>query len=87
MVGVKCCPPHPALATSIPCPQYPRFPGLTATDRSTYALVLSRHKARDIRTELLTVIDRLRIVQARLMDRVYDRMLSWRSFRVGFAKG
>ena len=86
MVGAKCCPPHPA-ATSIPCPQYPRFPDLTATDRSTYALVLSRDKPWDIRTELLAVIDWLRIVQARLMDRVYDRMLSWRSFRVGFAKG
>jgi streptomycin 6-kinase len=25
LVWVKCCPPHPALATSTPCPQYPQF--------------------------------------------------------------
>jgi hypothetical protein len=34
------------------------------------ALNLSRDEAWEIRTELLTVIDRLRTVQARLMDRV-----------------
>jgi len=35
------------------------------------ALNLSRDEAWDIRTELLTVINRLRTLQARLMDRIY----------------
>jgi len=34
-------------------------------------LMLSRDEAWDIRTELLTVINVLRDVQARLMDRIY----------------
>jgi hypothetical protein len=38
---------------------------------SKRALKLSRDDAWDIRTELLTVIGRLRDVQARLMDRIY----------------
>jgi hypothetical protein len=36
------------------------------------ALNLSRDEAWDIRTELLTVIGRLRTLQERLMDRVYE---------------
>ena len=36
------------------------------------ALNLSRDEAWDIRTGLLTVIDRLRTLQERLMDRIYE---------------
>ena len=36
------------------------------------ALNLSRDEAWDIRIELLTVIDRLKTLQGRLMDRIYE---------------
>jgi hypothetical protein len=31
------CPPHPALAASNPCPQYPPIPGMMVMGRHTYA--------------------------------------------------
>ena len=36
------------------------------------ALNLSRDEAWDIRTDLLTVMNRLRTMQERLMDRIYE---------------
>jgi len=44
-------------------------------------LNLSRHEAHDIYTELLTVMNRLRTLQERLVDRIYEtrqRRTSWR---------